>query len=132
MRTLQRVVPEGRLWRAVMGRDSRFDRQFVYAVRTTGIYCRPSCPSRRPARSKVVFFQRPAAAEKEGFRACLRCRPSGVGDEGIPEVAPGVDRIRQVCRYIEAHPDTPPTLEALARHVGASPWHLQRTFKRIT
>jgi len=123
---------EGRLWRAVLGRDASFDGDFVYAVRTTGIYCRPSCPSRRPERARVVFFPRPDAAEKEGYRACLRCRPSGRGDGGPESTLTGVERVREVCRYIEDHPDTPPTLTALARHVGASPWHLQRSFKQIT
>src|ERR671923_2387265 len=68
------VDPE-RCWNAVLNRDPDADGSFVYAVRSTRIYCRPSCPSRRPLRRHVVFFPRPEAAEAEGFRACLRCRP---------------------------------------------------------
>src|SRR5579871_4604561 len=64
------VTQETRFWRAVEQRDSRFDGEFVYAVQSTGVYCRPSCPSRRPLRSRVTFFQGPRAAEQQGFRAC--------------------------------------------------------------
>jgi len=69
------VSPELR-WRIVLARDRRYDGAFVYAVRSTGIYCRPSCASRRPGRSQVTFFPIPEAAEREGFRACRRCRPT--------------------------------------------------------
>src|SRR6516164_7598765 len=62
-------------WTAVVARDRQADGEFVYAVRSTGIYCRPSCPSRKPTRSRVEFFDRPGEAEREGFRACKRCRP---------------------------------------------------------
>src|SRR5262245_9557075 len=64
-----------RRWRVVLARDRRYDGAFVYAVRSTGIYCRPSCPSRRPRRTQVSFFPQPEAAELAGFRACRRCRP---------------------------------------------------------
>lgn len=64
-----------RRWRAVLARDIRFDGQFVYAVRTTRIYCRPSCPAQRPLRKNVEFYLRPDAAERAGFRACRRCHP---------------------------------------------------------
>ena len=63
-------------WNAVLSKDRRFDGQFVFAVSSTGIYCRPSCPSRRPKRENVSFFQVPAAAESAGFRACRRCHPA--------------------------------------------------------
>src|SRR5881392_2693505 len=62
-------------WRAVDRRDSKADGQFVYAVSSTGVYCRPSCASRRPRRDRVAFFDSPADAAREGYRACLRCRP---------------------------------------------------------
>ncbi len=66
---------EENCWQAVLARDSQSNGAFVYAVRSTGIYCKPSCPSRRPQREQVVFFPLPEAAEQAGFRACLRCRP---------------------------------------------------------
>src|SRR3954451_11405869 len=65
-------------WRAVTTRDRDADGAFVYAVRSTGIYCRPSCPSRKPTRSRVAFFDTPRDAEREGFRPCRRCRPADV------------------------------------------------------
>ena len=69
------IVEENSYWRGVLERDRRLDGAFVFAVRSTGIYCRPSCPSRRPGRKQVVFFPLPEAAERAGFRACRRCRP---------------------------------------------------------
>ncbi|HKI00792.1 MAG TPA: bifunctional DNA-binding transcriptional regulator/O6-methylguanine-DNA methyltransferase Ada [Thermoanaerobaculia bacterium] len=110
-------------WRAVLERDVGFDGRFVYAVASTGIYCRPTCPSRRPRRSNVRFFAAPAEAEGAGYRACRRCRP-GPGETGRPAEA-----VRRACDYLEAHPDDSPTLDDLAREVGMSPWHLHRTFK---
>ncbi|MFN2571784.1 MAG: bifunctional transcriptional activator/DNA repair enzyme AdaA [Gemmatimonadales bacterium] len=83
-------------WQAVMARDRRFDGAFVYAVRSTGIYCRPSCASRRPRRTQVTFFPIPEAAEREGFRACRRCRPGDV--HGDPAIA----RVREACRALDA------------------------------
>src|SRR3954469_9911673 len=62
-------------WRAVERRDARYDGRFVYAVQSTRVYCRPSCPSRRPSRSAVHYYAAPAEAERDGFRACLRCKP---------------------------------------------------------
>src|SRR6267378_1353871 len=84
-------------WQAVLARDRRFDGAFVYAVRSTGIYCRPSCASRRPRRGQVTFFPIPEAAEREGFRACRRCHPADVngGD-------PAVTLVREACRAIAA------------------------------
>ncbi len=113
-------------WHAVETRDAAFDGAFVFAVSTTGIYCRPSCPSRRPRRRNVRFFDLPEAAEGAGYRACLRCRP---------REAPAQDRrivaVRRACRFIEGGDDGPPTLAALSAEVGLSPYHLQRTFKRL-
>jgi len=113
-------------WQVVLARDHRFDGAFVFAVRSTGIYCRPSCPSRRPRKQQVLFFPRPEAAERAGFRPCRRCRPreANVGD-------PMLDKVREICRYIDAHPDEAITLPNLAAGVGGSPYHLQRTFKRV-
>jgi AraC family transcriptional regulator of adaptative response/methylated-DNA-[protein]-cysteine methyltransferase len=110
-------------WAAVAAHDSRRDGDFVYAVSTTGVYCRPSCPSRRPLRANVSFFPTPAAAEAAGYRACLRCRPR---DEAKP-IDLAVARARE---FLEAHVDQPVTLPALAREVGLSPHHLQRAFSR--
>src|SRR5574341_1820671 len=110
-------------WRIVQARDRRYDGTFVYAVRSTGIYCRPSCPSRRPRRGQVSFFPQPEAAELAGFRACHRCRPklAGAGD-------PRIELVRRVCRYLDVHADQPATLAALARDAGVSPHRLHRTF----
>jgi AraC family transcriptional regulator of adaptative response/methylated-DNA-[protein]-cysteine methyltransferase len=113
-------------WRAVQSRDANADGLFFYGVRSTGIYCRPTCPSRRPNRDQVVFFRVPEAAEQAGFRACQRCHP-----EAEAQQEPQVDLIRQACRYIAAHVEGAPTLDEIGREVGLSPHHLQRTFKRI-
>jgi len=111
-------------WLAVQGRDARADGRFVYAVTSTGIYCRPSCPSRRPRADRVAYFPTPDAAERAGFRACRRCDPRA--GRSVPEQK--VDRARV---WIETHPDLRPSLARLARVAGGSPWHLQRTFKRL-
>ena len=113
-------------WQAVLTRDARFDGAFVFAVRSTGIYCRPSCPSRRPKREHVTFYPLPEAAEQAGFRSCLRCQPK---KEGTP--APAFEAVRRACRHIEQHREESLTLQALATRVGLSPHHLQRVFKRI-
>lgn len=113
-------------WEAVEARDARFDGAFVYAVRSTGIYCRPSCPSRRPRRPHVTFFALPEAAERAGFRSCLRCRPRSVRTRD-----PQAERIQKVCRYVADHLEEPLTLERLGREAGLAPHHLQRTFKRV-
>lgn len=111
-------------WLAVQGRDARADGRFVYGVTSTGIYCRPSCPSRRPRADRVAYFATADAAERAGFRACRRCDPRA--DRSVPEQK--VDRARV---WIETHPDLRPSLARLARVAGVSPWHLQRTFKRV-
>src|SRR2546423_2609628 len=91
-------------WRAVEQRDPRFDGRFVYAVRSTRIYCRPSCPSRRPLRERVTFYAAPEAAEAAGYRACKRCQPR----EALASAAAvAVERARQL---IEQHPDQVVTL----------------------
>src|SRR6202034_1381347 len=84
-------------WQAVQSRDRGADGAFVYAVRSTGIYCRPSCASRKPRREHVVFFSLPEAAEQQGFRPCLRCRPNGTA-----ALDPNIEKIRGVCRAIDA------------------------------
>jgi AraC family transcriptional regulator, regulatory protein of adaptative response / methylated-DNA-[protein]-cysteine methyltransferase len=111
------------LWQAVVSRDRRWDGQFVYAVATTGIYCRPTCPSRRPAPSRVSFFASSLDAQQAGYRACLRCHPHRE-DDGA---ASAVGRAR---RYLDAHAGETVSLARLAAHVGLSPAHLQRTFSK--
>src|SRR5262245_16848090 len=113
-------------WRAVVGRDSRFDGAFVYAVRSTGVYCRPSCASRKPLRERVAFFPRPADAERGGFRACKRCHPRDAA-----EASPEVGMVVRVCRAIESSSNGRPTLRSLTRIAGKSTFSLQRTFTRI-
>jgi AraC family transcriptional regulator, regulatory protein of adaptative response / methylated-DNA-[protein]-cysteine methyltransferase len=117
-------------WDAVNARDRSMDGVFYYAVMTTGIYCRPSCPSKRPRRENVVFFRAREAAERAGFRACKRCKPDSV--RARDQRDPNAQIVEKVCRYIDTHPDTPVTLEALGRALGISPFYLQRTFKAVT
>ncbi|HZI63100.1 MAG TPA: bifunctional DNA-binding transcriptional regulator/O6-methylguanine-DNA methyltransferase Ada [Pyrinomonadaceae bacterium] len=117
---------EERKWEAVAAKDSRFDGQFVFAVSSTKIYCRPSCPSRRPRRENVTFFDLPHAAEQAGFRACLRCDPRR------PNVVDsGVEMVQRVCRVLDANQTETVKLADLATDAGVSSFHLQRTFKRI-
>ena len=113
-------------WQAVLDRDPRFDGRVFFAVRSTGIYCRPSCPARRPRREQVVFFRIPEAAERAGFRSCRRCRPRTAAMSD-----PQVEMVRRACLYIQDHSCESPTLEDLSSHTGVSPYHLQRVFKRI-
>jgi AraC family transcriptional regulator of adaptative response/methylated-DNA-[protein]-cysteine methyltransferase len=114
-------------WQAVETRDARFDGIFFYAVRSTKIYCKPSCPSRRPRRAQASFFSSCADAEAGGFRACLRCLPreSGAHD-------PRVEMVLRVCRAIEARGGEPLSLAELGAELKLSPHHLQRTFKQVT
>jgi AraC family transcriptional regulator of adaptative response/methylated-DNA-[protein]-cysteine methyltransferase len=115
---------ENKWWNAVLARDSGHDGEFFFAVTSTGVYCRPSCPAKRPRRENVAFFRRPEDAEKAGFRACLRCRPKSASRN------PQADVVKKICRYIEQHLDEPVTLEHLGSAFGMSPFHLQRTFKK--
>lgn len=120
------------LWRAVQTRDRGADGAFVYAVRSTGIYCRPSCPSRKPRREQVAFFSLPEAAEQQGFRACLRCRPSG-----MPARDPNIEKIRSVCRAIDklisadlnGDAGTNLSLATLSAKAGMGPHKLGRLFR---
>ncbi|MBI1777646.1 MAG: bifunctional DNA-binding transcriptional regulator/O6-methylguanine-DNA methyltransferase Ada [Proteobacteria bacterium] len=118
------VIDTG-FWQAVQDRDAGADGRFVFAVTTTGIYCRPSCPSRHPRWENVRFFPLPQAAERAGFRACKRCRPN--------EASPTdrrLARIAKACRVLD-EADEPMTLAALGRKVGIAPHHLQRLFTRV-
>ena len=123
--TNQVNLTEDEKWAAVLARDVTRDGAFVSAVHSTGIYCRPSCPARRPARVQVVFFPGPDEAEKAGFRACRRCKPREAGSNR------GTELVDRVSKYIEAHLDQKLTLGNVAAQIGLSPYHLQRTFKRV-
>jgi AraC family transcriptional regulator of adaptative response/methylated-DNA-[protein]-cysteine methyltransferase len=112
-------------WSAVLARDGTRDGEFVFAVSSTGVYCRPSCPARRPRRENVEFFVRPEQAEQAGFRACLRCRPKSYS--GNPES----DGMKAICRFIEQHLDEPLTLHRLGKEFQQSAFHLQRRFKAV-
>jgi len=107
-------------WQTVADRDAAG--HFVYAVLTTGVYCRPGCASRRPRRENVRFFATPAEAERAGFRACTRCRPNGS--------PPHAEAVARACELLAAEP--PPALEELAAAVGLSPAHFHRLFKAAT
>jgi len=115
-----------RHWRAVLARDAGYDGAFVYAVRSTGIYCRPSCASKKPHREQVAFFPVPEAAEQAGFRACRRCRP-GEARPADPRIA----LVRAVCHRIDAHPDAPASLGSLSARAGTTPHRLRRAFRAV-
>ncbi|NNC72305.1 MAG: bifunctional DNA-binding transcriptional regulator/O6-methylguanine-DNA methyltransferase Ada [Sphingomonadaceae bacterium] len=114
-------IDEEKAWSASMARDRSYDGRFVIGVLTTGIYCRPSCPARRPKRENVRFFNDNDAAEADGLRPCKRCKPD--------EVARDTEAIETAVRMIEAAEEAP-KLDRLAEAVGYSPFHFQRIFKR--
>ncbi len=120
------MLNEEQCWAALTGRDARSDGAFVYAVRTTGVYCRPGCASRRPKRENVAFYPDPAAAEAAGFRPCKRCRPN---EASMAERH--VAAIDRACALIRAR-DSLPTLAELADAAGISRYHFHRVFKQIT
>lgn len=125
-RTIDLVLPPDSetQWHAVQARDKSFDGQFWFGVRTTGVFCRPGCAARAPKRANVEFFASIEAAEAAGYRACKRCRPLSASAGGERSAL-----IAEACRLIEeAH--EPPRLAELAKRVGLSPFHLQRTFKK--
>jgi AraC family transcriptional regulator, regulatory protein of adaptative response / methylated-DNA-[protein]-cysteine methyltransferase len=113
-------------WAAVLARDMTADGDFVYSVDTTGVYCRPSCASRRARPEHVAFHQTTADAERAGFRPCLRCRP-----DQPPLVEQHAATVARLCRFIESA-DQAPSLEALAQEAGLSVYHLHRLFKAAT
>ena len=117
------LLDQDHAWAAFLRRDRRYDGQFVGAVRTTGIYCKPSCPARHPKREHVVFFRTPAQARAAGFRACLRCTPDSVGRDRLA--------VAEAIRLIESAEEAI-GLDALAARVGYAPHHFHRLFKRAT
>ena len=113
-------------WAAVKARDPLADGKFLYAVKTTGVFCRPTCAS-RPARSEnVVFFSSAEDAQRAGFRACKRCNPAGIAPREQQAAI-----VARACRLIDEAQDKAPSLEELACDADLSPWHFQRVFKRI-
>src|ERR1700729_559813 len=112
-------------WQAVKRRDPAFDGKFLFAVRTTGVYCRPSCASRPAKRENVTFFETGAQAEKAGYRACKRCRPDQLG---APD--PQMQAVKRACKRIETAEEAPKLAE-LAASAGLSPYHFHRVFKAL-
>jgi AraC family transcriptional regulator of adaptative response/methylated-DNA-[protein]-cysteine methyltransferase len=121
---MKTIIDDSR-WQTVLARDATSDGKFVFAVSSTRVYCRPSCPSKRPRRENVTFFAQPQEAEAAGFRECLRCRPKAVAGN------PRQELVKAVCRFIEQHLDEPITLARLGQEFHQSPFHLQRTFKSL-
>lgn len=115
-----------RFWLAIQSRDSGFDGLFYYGVRTTGIFCRPACPSRRPTRANVTYFALPEAARAAGFRACLRCRPEGANLRD-----PQAELVQSVCRLIERATEERPNLDAVGEQLKLSRSHLEKLFKKL-
>lgn len=132
--TGQSLIPSGdaahgsadKFWLAIQARDAGFDGLFYYGVRTTGVFCRPACPSRRPRRANVSYFALPEAARAAGFRACLRCRPDGLNPRD-----PQAELVQSVCRLIEHAAEERPNLEAVGEQLKLSRSHLQRLFKKL-
>lgn len=122
---LETVLGDDERWRAIQNRDEAGDGLFVYGVRSTRIFCRPSCPARRPRREQVAFYDTPEAAAAAGFRACRRCHP----DEPRSSQA---DLAARAKRWIEEHSHEEASLAALGRALDTSPYHLHRIFKRAT
>ena len=112
-------------WQAVTSRDGGGDGGFVYGVTSTGIYCRPSCASRRPNRANVRFFDLPGAAEAAGFRACRRCRPEAAAEDSL---AVRAARAIEAALGVEGEGQAP-TLAELGASLGVSGGHLQRNFR---
>ncbi len=113
------------MWQAVAASDPRYDGIFCYGVKTTGIFCRPSCKSRPPRRENTLFFPDAAAALAQGFRPCKRCRPDAA-------TAPDPATVQAACRLLESEYRDPALLAGLPRRIGLSRSHLARLFKRHT
>jgi AraC family transcriptional regulator, regulatory protein of adaptative response / methylated-DNA-[protein]-cysteine methyltransferase len=126
-KAIAEITPKAaeRFWQATLHRDARADGSFFFAVRSTQIYCRPSCPARRPSRQNTIFFRTPQDAEKQGFRACRRCRPK--------QLDPAIALVQRVAAVLSSFSDEDSVrLGALARQVNSSPAQLRRAFRRAT
>jgi AraC family transcriptional regulator of adaptative response/methylated-DNA-[protein]-cysteine methyltransferase len=121
------IKSEESFWQAVQARDERFNGVFVYAVHSTGIYCKPTCPARRPRRQQVAFFSSCDTAEAAGFRACRRCQPRLALSQDQQ-----VELIQRACRLIDANIEQPPALGALSQQLNLSSSYLHRLFKSVT
>jgi AraC family transcriptional regulator of adaptative response/methylated-DNA-[protein]-cysteine methyltransferase len=117
------MIDDDQAWAAFSARNRAFDGMFVGAVKTTGIYCKPSCPARHPRRENVEYFADGEGARAAGYRACLRCKPDEVGRDR--------EAVATAIKVI-ASSDVPPQLEDLASRVGYTPHHFHRLFKRDT
>jgi len=122
----EQAMEDDARWAIVARRTASPEPSFVYAVKTTGVYCRPSCPSRLAKRDNVVFFAAPEEAERAGFRACLRCRPKETSYESRE-----AELVAVACRSIEMA-EEPSSLESLAAAAKLSPFHFHRLFKKLT
>ncbi|MBE1556882.1 bifunctional transcriptional activator/DNA repair enzyme AdaA [Sporosarcina limicola] len=111
-------------WQAITRNDKSYDKVFIYAVKSTGICCRPSCKSRVPKKENVRIFNNVNEAISEGFRPCKRCKPGGIR-------LPDEEWVTQIKEYINTNYNKPLSLEILADMCHGSPYHLQRTFKRV-
>jgi len=124
-RPMQTIPDEQTCWQIVGSRDTSFDQTFVVAVRSTGIFCRPSCSARRPKREHVVFLPGPREAQAAGFRPCLRCKPLEAWDDPWPE------RVRRACEMLESEGELVPPLTEISSELGVSQHQLRRAFRRI-
>ena len=124
--TLTSFAGDDAKWAAVVRRDPSADGQFLYAVATTGVYCRPSCASRLARRENIRFFADPEDAENAGYRACKRCRP-----KDLPLPNPRAEAVAEACRLIETS-DEAVDLSALAAAAHLSPSYFHRVFKSVT
>ena len=120
------LLDDDACWKALKRRDRAADGTFVYSVRTTGVYCRPSCAARLPRRENVAFHETCADAERAGFRPCKRCRPN---EPALAEAHAAA--VARVCRLIEDAEEAL-SLDALAQSAGMSRFHFHRVFKAVT
>ena len=123
--SLENGLTDEAKWKAVLSRNNSYDGAFVFALRSTGIYCRPSCPAKRSNRENVVFFAGPDEAEQSNFRACRRCNPRDVG------ASSGAVWVYEICAFIDANLGKRLTLSTLAAQAKLSPFYLQRAFKKV-
>lgn len=121
---MKAFTTDSQRWQAVEARDTSAAGHFVYAVRTTGVYCNPGCKSRMAKRENVEFFNDAVSAEAAGYRACRRCMAK-------PDDNRRADLVARACRVLESS-DTPPSLDQLGRQLAVSPFHLHRLFKAET
>src|ERR1700732_602158 len=120
------IVESDPRWTSIVDRQAADDGKFYYSVKTTGVYCRPSCAARLARPENVLFHQAPEDAERAGFRACKRCKPKGAS-----LIKENVAKISKVCRLIDRSEESL-SLDQLARYAGMSVFHLHRTFKAVT